>query len=431
MQILDASSKQFRKKLSTLLASRPAEEHAHTVKRIIADVATRGDEAVLHYTRKFDQAELKPTDLKVPASELSDAAKTLSPARKRAIREAIESVSDFHKRTLPKKWRAKNPHGATVGENFYPLQRVGLYIPGGQVPLVSTVIMTTIPARLAGCPEIAVCTPPRADGSIDPSLLAALHLCGVREVYRVGGVQAIAALAIGTKQIAPVVKIAGPGNAFVIEAKRQLFGVVGIDLLPGPSEVMVAADKSADPAFIASELLAQAEHGTGKERVFFATTCKEHVDLVKKELARQLIGLSHAQPITYVLQKRCTAIVVKDYDVLVDVTNVVAPEHLQLMVETPMQEKLAGRITTAGAILLGHHSPTVLGDFVAGPSHTLPTGGTGHFASGLQAVDFMRRSSVVKYSPRQLQAAHECVEAFSAMERLDAHGASLRKRLEK
>lgn len=429
MQVLRYSQKNFRKKLAEELVSFSNEEHSQTVRKIIQGVSAEGDRGVLAYTEKFDLARLKPRQLRVSEEELAAAADKLSSVRGRAIREAIRGVKDFHEKTLPKDWRSKNPHGATVGENFYPLRRVGLYIPGGKVPLVSTVIMTAIPAKLAGVSEIAVATPPRADGSVDVNLLAALHLCGVREVYRMGGVQAIAALALGTETVVPVDKIAGPGNAYVIEAKRQLFGLVGIDLLPGPSEVMVAADASAKPDFIAAELLSQAEHGTGKERVFFATTEPDHIPAVKKELARQLIGLRHAHAITHVLQKRSTAIEVEDLDQLVEVTNIVAPEHLQLMVGASQQEKLAKRITTAGAILMGHETPTVIGDFVAGPSHTLPTGGTGRFASGLQVSDFMRRSSIVKYNAKALAAAAAAVEAFSEMEQLDAHGASLKRRL--
>lgn len=430
MQVLKYS-KNFSKKLAAELSSIPTGSIGRTVGRIIEKIELEGDAAVLAFTEKFDGAKLSPKELRVPEKELVAASKNLKAHERKAIGEAIKNVSDFHKKTLPKKWRGKNPHGATVGENFYPIHRVGLYIPGGQVPLVSTVVMTAIPAKLAGCPEIVVCTPPRADGTNDPSLLAALHLCGVKEVYRVGGVQAIAAMALGTKSIPRVDKIAGPGNAYVIEAKRQLFGNVGIDLLPGPSEVMIAADSTANPEYIAAELLAQAEHGTGKERVFFATSDAAQIPLVKKALAKQIIGLSHAQPITHVLQKRTLAIAVENYDQLVEVTNQIAPEHLQLMVDTKMQEKLATQITTAGAILLGHETPTVLGDFIAGPSHTLPTGGTGHFSSGLQAVDFMRRTSIVKYSGKQLEQAAPAVAAFSKMEQLDAHGISLLKRLGK
>lgn len=429
MQVLRYTQPGFLKKLHAKVAVQPTEAHSNQVKKIISEIASQGDAAVIRYTEKFDKVKLTKSQLRVGEKELAAAAQTLKAKERKAIREAIACVKDFHKKTVPKNWRGKNPHGAMVGENFYPIRRVGLYVPGGQVPLVSTVIMTSIPAKLAGCPEIAVCTPPRPDGSIDPSLLAALHLCGIREVYRIGGIQAIAAMALGTRTVSAVDKIAGPGNAYVIEAKRQLFGTVGIDLLPGPSEVMVTADASANPEYIAAELLAQAEHGTGKEHLYFATNCAEHIPLVKKELVRQIIGLTHAQPITHVLQNNCTWVLTETHEQLVEVTNLVAPEHLQLMVTPSKMEKMLAQITTAGAILLGHHTPTVLGDFTAGPSHTLPTGGTGRFASGLQTVDFMRRTSLVHYTPQTLPAAAGVVAAFSEMEQLDAHGASLQKRL--
>ncbi len=429
MQIIRYTQKDFRKKLIKKVSIDSADEHSEKVRKIIHDIRSKGDKAVAEYTLKFDNAKIRPSAFRVTEEELVSAERSLDGRKRDAIKEAIGCVRHFHQQTLPQNWVGQNPHGATVGERFYPIQRVGLYIPGGQVPLVSTVIMTSIPAILAGCPQIAVCTPPNSAGEINTNLLAALHLCGVREVYRIGGVQAIAAMALGTETVPAVDKIAGPGNAYVIEAKRQLFGTVGIDLLPGPSEVMVIADKSAHPEYIAAELLAQAEHGTGKEHVYFATTEESLIAAVKTELARQLSGLNHAQAMTHVLQKNCLFIVVENLEQLVEVTNWVAPEHLQLMLDVDVREQVASKITTAGAMLFGHHTPTVLGDFTAGPSHTLPTGGTGRFCSGLQTVDFMRRTSIVEYTPQALVKAESVVSAFSEMENLDAHGASLMQRL--
>ncbi|MEN8829454.1 MAG: histidinol dehydrogenase, partial [Lentimonas sp.] len=242
------------------------------VTSVLADVKARGDKAVLEYTEKFDGAKLSAHSMRVAPAELKAAVKSLAPADRKAIRESIAMVKGFHKKTLPKDWKAKNAQGGIVGERFYPINRVGLYIPGGNVPLVSTVVMTAVLAKLVKCPQIAVCTPPAADGSIAPEMLAALTLCGIDEVYKVGGVQAVGAMAFGTSTVAAVDKIFGPGNAFVMEAKRQVLGTVGIDLLPGPSEVMVITDAGANPRHVAADLLAQAEHGSGKEIIYLAST---------------------------------------------------------------------------------------------------------------------------------------------------------------
>ena len=399
------------------------------VAEVLADVRERGDAAVLEHTRKFDGAELTAKTLKVPSADLRAARSALAPPQRRALREAIARVREFHRRTLPKNWRSKNKHGAAVGENFYPIRRVGLYIPGGNVPLVSTIVMTAVPAKLAGCPEIAVCTPPLPDGSVAPAMLAALSLIGVEEVYTIGGVQAVGAMAYGTRAVPPVDKIFGPGNAYVMEAKRQVLGTVGVDLLPGPSEVMVIADAGADPEHVALDLLAQAEHGSGKEVVYLATTSKTVLAEVEKAFGRLLPECAHAEKCRAVLDSRFLAVRCANLEQCAEVADFVAPEHLELQVASKALDQLTRRITTAGAILQGYSTPTVLGDFTAGPSHTLPTGRAARFSSGLQATDFMRRSSVVRYNEAALREAAPVVEAFAEMERLDAHGRSLSARL--
>ncbi len=403
---------------------------SQTVSDILSAIRSKGDHAVLEFTAKFDKVRLKASELKVDPAEIKASIKTLTPARRKAIRASIAGVKDFHKKTLPKAWRAKNPDGATVGENFYPIETAGLYIPGGQVPLVSTVIMTAIPAKLAGVPNLIVCTPPQADGSVDPGLLAALHLCGITEVYKVGGVQAVGAMAYGTKTIPRVDKLFGPGNAFVMEAKRQLFGQVGIDLLPGPSEVLIVADSSAKPAYVAADLLAQAEHGTGKEKVYLVSTSDTLIKKVDAELLKQTETLSHAEQIRYVLKNHYTVVKAANLDQAADAANLIAAEHLELHVSPKQEQRMVKRITTAGAILIGENTPTVLGDFIAGPSHTLPTDRTGRFFSGLQVWDFMRRTSIVKYDNRSAAKAWPVVKAFGEMERLDAHSRSLQLRVE-
>ncbi|MBR4597537.1 MAG: histidinol dehydrogenase [Opitutales bacterium] len=426
MKILDFNSKNFWQSLSK--AATPVmslKDVSEIVAKVLQDVKERGDSALIEYTKKFDRANLTPKTLRVCEDEIKAAAKAVPAADKKEIKNAIACVKFFHKRTMPKNWRAKNPHGATVGENFYPIRRVGLYIPGGQVPLVSTVVMTATLAKLAGCPEICVCTPPSPEGKINSHLLTALSLSGVSEIYKAGGAQAIAAMGYGTKTIKKVDKLFGPGNAFVMEAKRRLFGEAGVDLLPGPSEVMIIADKTASARSVAADLLSQAEHGSGKEKIYLATTSKELVEEIPAELKRQSAPLTHADKLSKIIENGCFVVLVPDLDAAAEVANFIAPEHLELQVEARKVGHLTKAICTAGAILQTELTPTVLGDFTAGPSHTLPTGRTGRFSSGLQLIDFMRRSSVVKYDAKSIKKARKTVAAFAKMESLDAHGNSL------
>lgn len=426
MIVLSHGKKNFWRELKAFCDSRAGRHQVEgAVREIIAAVRDRGDAAVLEFTKRFDGADLSPRNIRVPLKSLEAAANSLPATKRKALTQAIRCVRDFHKKTLPRSWKAANPHGAQVGERFYPIRRVGLYIPGGQVPLVSTVIMSAVLANIAGVPEIAVCTPPQKNGQVDSSLLAALYLCGVREVYKVGGVQAIAAMAHGTKTIPAVDKIFGPGNAYVMEAKRQLFGVVGMDLLPGPSEVLVVGDETAKPAYMAADILAQAEHGTGKEKVYLIVPNRATLDQVVDEIEIQLQSLSHREAVEKVLQTNFLVVIAEAQEAVAEVANFIAPEHMELQVSTARQRYYLDNITTAGAILLGHETPTVLGDFTAGPSHTLPTDRTGRFFSGMQVSDFMRRSSIVQYDRSSAEKAWPTVRAFSLMEQLDAHGKSL------
>lgn len=431
MKILETATPGFQKKLEKVCSQISSGAGIEKpVAEVIAEVRKRGDAAVCDFTEKFDRAKVTSAKLRVSEKEIADALKTLSSVKRKALRESLKCVLDFHRKTKPKSWRSRNPHGATVGEEFYPIRRVGLYVPGGQVPLVSTVVMTVALAKLAGCPEIVVCTPPQADGSVEASLLAALSICGATEVYRAGGIQAIAAMAYGTKKIKAVDKVFGPGNAYVTEAKRQLFGTVGIDLLPGPSEVLVLADKTANPTYIAADLLAQAEHGSGKEKVYFVTTHRKLIDKVGAELKKQAATLSHAKEALAIINSKALTVLARTLDEAAEVANYIAPEHLELHVADDAQKYLTKKITTAGAMLLGSDTPTVLGDFTAGPSHTLPTDRTGRFFGGLQLIDFMRRTSIVKYDRKSAAKAWPTVQAFSEMESLDAHGRSLQMRVE-
>jgi histidinol dehydrogenase len=405
-------------------------ELAKSVAAILADVRADGDRAVARYAAKFDGARLKPADFRVPPSELAAAARKLPADQRRAMAAAQASIAAFNRRGLPQAWTATNPQGATVGEKFDPIRRVGLYVPGGQVPLVSTVLMTALLARIAGCPEIAVCTPSSSTGEVASALLAALHLAGVTEVYRIGGVHAIGALAFGTASIPAVDKIFGPGNAFVCEAKRQVFGTVGVDSLPGPSELMVIAASSARADFAAADLLAQAEHGSGREKIYLVATSTKVIDAVLAEIERQLGLTPRAASIRRVLADGFLAVEVATPAQAAAVANAVAPEHLELLVREAAVKALTRQVTTAGAIMIGNDTPTALGDFTAGPSHVLPTGGTGRFLSGLRVADFLRRTSLVRYDRTSVRRGEPVVAAFAAMEQLGAHGRSVQIRVE-
>ncbi len=398
------------------------------VARILNRVNKQGDKAIIEYTTKFDHVKLKKNNLRVTQCELNSAAQTLSKDQHKAIKNAINCVKEFHRKSLPQNWKGKNPHGGIVGEVYYPINRVGIYIPGGAVPLVSTVIMTTTLARLAKVSEIAVFTPPRLDGNINSGILTALAINGVEEVYRIGGVMAIGAMAYGTGSVPAVDKIFGPGNAYVFEAKKQVYGNVGLDLLPGPSELMIIADNTARADFIAADLLAQAEHGTGMENIYLITNRKKLINEVRSEIRIQLSDLNNKECIKNVLKDGTLFISVKNFDQAVKIANYVAPEHLELHVDRRYLNPLTKKIINAGAIFMGDYSPTVLGDFAAGPSHVLPTGRTARFMSGLRVTDFYRRSSITQYSRKNLINANSVVQAFSELEKLDAHGRSMRIR---
>lgn len=399
-------------------------EISDSVAAILVDVRIRGDEAVVYYAAKFDGAKLRARDFRVRPAEFTAAVKRLPAAERKALVAARNAIVAFNKRGLPANWSAKNPHGATVGEKFDPIRRVGLYVPGGQVPLVSTVLMTVTLAKIAGCPEVAVFTPSDASGRIADGLLAALHLLGVDEVYRIGGVQAVGAMAYGTATIRAVDKVYGPGNAYVCEAKRQVFGTVGVDSLPGPSEVMIIADETARADFAAADLLAQAEHGSGREKIYLIATSAKILAAIAAEVEAQLPNLTRSEKTSRVLQEGFLA-VEANLTQAVEIANYVAPEHLELLVSDRAAAKLTKAITTAGAIMVGNYTPTALGDFTAGPSHVLPTGRAGRFFSGLRVADFQRRTSIVRYDRTSVKKGDPIVAAFAAMERLDAHGRSV------
>jgi histidinol dehydrogenase len=429
VRVLQFASKTFDSELAGFCrgAAVPMEIQ-DAVSSILADIRQRGDEAVSYYAAKFDGAKLRARDFGVKPSEIAAAAKRLPAAERKALVAAHENIVSFNKQSLPKDWLGKNKHGAAVGEINHPIRRVGIYVPGGEVPLVSTVLMTATLAKIAGCPEIAVFTPSNSQGKIADGLLAALDLVGVDEVYRIGGVQAIGAAAFGTLTVPAVDKVFGPGNAYVCEAKRQVFGTVGVDSLPGPSEVMIVADESARADFAAADLLAQAEHGSGREKIYLVGTSAGIIKDIADEVQAQLKLISRSEKTQRVLSQGFLAIEVNTLAEAVKVANYVAPEHLELLVKDSAHKALLRDITTAGAIMLGNYTPTALGDFTAGPSHVLPTARAGRFFSGLRVADFMRRTSVIRYDKNTVKKGEPVVSAFATMEKLDAHGRSVKIR---
>jgi histidinol dehydrogenase len=396
-------------------------------REMLEAVYLRGDAALLEFTERFDGARLGVDQLAVTQAELLGASLIVDEGVREAVTVARRNIEAFARKGLRRNWRARNAQGASVGEKFDPFQRVGIYIPGGTAPLASTALMTITLARAAGCPEIVACTPCGREGQINPALLFAIRAAGATEIYRIGGAQAIAAMAHGTATIRHVQKIFGPGNAYVVAAKRLLFGHVAIDLLPGPSEVLVLADDTANPRFVAADLLAQAEHGSGHERVWLVTTSPRLLRLVEKEIERQLPRLSRREFIIKALANHGWLVLVKTLEQGIGIVNQVAPEHCEIM--TRNAAKVAATITTAGALFLGPWSPTVLGDYVAGPSHTLPTGGAGVSFAGLTVDQFQRRTSVVEYNRAALKKSLPAVRKFAEMEGLDAHGRSAAVRL--
>lgn len=426
VKILRYTDPQFARKIRTFrrTASPPAGVE-ETVRDIILQVAEEGDAALFDLTKKFGGPALTADLLRVSEAEISLALAELPARVEKALLASRRNIHAFARRGLRKSWFRKNAEGATVGERFDPFRRVGLYIPGGTAPLVSSALMTAGLAQAAGVPEIVAVTPSGPDGSIHPALLAALSLCGVTEIYRIGGAQAVAALALGTKTIRPVRKIFGPGSVWVVEAKRQLFGRVAIDLLPGPSEVLVIADDSARADWVAADLLAQAEHGHGSAALL-VTTCPRLLEAVQEQIKTQLRRLPRQSALKESL-KNSALILVRDLGEAASLANAFAAEHVSIATREP--GNVAAALDTSGALFLGGLSPVAAGDFLAGPSHELPTGGAGRSFAGLTVDQFQRRTSVVFYDEASLEKSLSVIETFSEIEGLAAHGYSAAIRL--
>jgi len=378
------------------------------VRKIIDDVRLFGDDALIKYTRKFDKVKLNQRQLKVSQIEISGAYANISPNFVSSLKVVIENVNRFYRKQLRKSWRIKGTEGVVLGENYTPLEKVGIYIPAGTAPLVSTVYMTVLPAKLAGVKKIILVSPPDKNGYINPHILVVADLLKVDEIYRVGGAQGIAALAYGTKTIPRVDKIVGPGNIYVSEAKRQVFGMVDIDMIAGPTELVVIANRFSDPKFIVADLRAQAEHAKGL--AILITNSKG----LAKEVNSQLDGNNG-----YI-------ILTKNLKQAAEIANKIAPEHLEILVQNP--QKLLKDIKNAGAIFLGPYSPVALGDYVAGPSHVLPTQGTARFFSGLNVTDFIKSSHIISYSKKALEKIREPLEKIAGIEGLQKHVDSVKSR---
>jgi histidinol dehydrogenase len=396
---------------------------------ILADVDLRGAAAVVDYARQFDGADLKASQLRVSQQDIDAAAKQVDAGFKRAARETRKRVRAFAKAGMKRNWSMKSPGGGSIGEQFVPFDRVGVYVPGGKAPLVSTAMMTAAIAQAAGVPEIVGCTPCGPDGKVNPYLLFAMSLAGCTEIYRVGGVQAIGLMAYGVRGIDPVQKIVGPGNAYVTAAKRQVYGRVALDLVAGPSEIAVLADESANPAYVAADLLSQAEHGTGEEKALLVATSRGIADAVVAELDRQAGELPREAAVRRVMKQGALIVVAPDLDVGMELCNDFAPEHFELLVREP--KRWLKRVRCAGAVFVGPWTPESAGDFVAGPSHVLPTGGAAAMFAGLTVDDFLRRTSFMAFTRKDLEQTLPVIEAFARVEGLDAHGRSAQIRFER
>lgn len=396
------------------------------VSSIIADVRQNGDAALIRYAKEFDRAELSA--LEVPQSALDRAVDALSPELRAILEEAAENIRDFHRRQIRQSFVVSERDGIVLGQKVTPIEKVGLYIPGGTAAYPSSVLMNAIPAKLAGCGEIVMASPPTCGGDISPVILAAARIAGVDRVFRCGGAQAVAALAYGTETVPRVDKIVGPGNAFVAQAKRQVFGQVAIDMIAGPSEILVVADGKSSPRQVAADMLSQAEHDKMASAVL-VTDSEALAQAVSGELERQIPLLPRADIARASIDQNGKIIVAEDLNQAIRVANEIAPEHLELCVDQPFD--YLDKVRNAGSIFLGRNCPEALGDYFAGPNHTLPTSGTARFSSPLSVDDFVKKSQFTYYTAAALERVSGKIAAFARQEGLEAHARSALARFEK
>ena len=424
---LDRNSADFAQRFADFLAMKRevSADIERATRAIVDDVAARGDLALIEATRKFDRLDLKPGGLRITRAEIDAAVKASDAGTLDALKFARDRIEVFHRRQLPKDERFTDALGVELGWRWSAIDAVGLYVPGGTAAYPSSVLMNAVPARVAGVARVVMVVP-SPDGKLNPLVLAAADLGGVSEIYRVGGAQAVAALAYGTDTIAPVAKIVGPGNAYVAAAKRLVFGKVGIDMIAGPSEVLVIADRSGNASWIAADLLAQAEHDVNAQSILI-TDDAALADEVERAVEAQLATLPRAQIARASWNEFGAIILVKQLDDAIALANAIAAEHLEIMTADP--EALSARIRNAGAIFLGAHTPEAIGDYVGGSNHVLPTARSARFSSGLGVLDFMKRTSILKCGPDQLRALGPAAMTLGKAEGLDAHARSVGLRL--
>lgn len=424
---LDSAAPDFESRFVDLLASKreASQEVGDIVAGIIADVRARGDVAVAELTNKFDKAGVTPETLRFSEAEIAEAAARVTPDVRAALQTAHDRIKSHHERQMPRDDLYTDALGVTLGSRWTAIDAVGIYVPGGLASYPSSVLMNAVPAKVAGVSRIAMVVP-TPNGQLASAILCAAQIAGVTEIYRVGGAQAVAALAYGTDAIPRVDKIMGPGNAFVAAAKRQVFGQVGIDLIAGPSEVLVIADHSANPAWVAADLIAQAEHGGGAQSIL-VTTDERLADAVEAELDRQLSLLPKESIAREGWDEFGAIITVDSLQTATNLANRIASEHVELAVDDP--QSLVSAIRHAGAIFLGHHTPEAIGDYVGGSNHVLPTARSARFASGLGVLDFVKRTSILGCTPSSLSALAEAAVTIAEVEALDGHGRSISIRL--
>ena len=411
---------------SEILARRDTAIHVEdVVAEIIAEVVRSGDEALYAYTKKFDGAELE--SLEVSEKEFEEAMAAVGEDFLAILREAAENIRAYHSRQVREDYIMQGKDGVLLGMKFTPIEKVGLYVPNGTAPYPSTVLMDAMPAKIAGCRELVMVTPPAKDGSVDPGILAAARVAGIDRVFKVGGAQAIAALAYGTESIPAVYKIVGPGNAYVAEAKKQVFGRVAIDVVAGPSEVLVVADGSCKARVVAGDMLAQAEHDRLSTAVLI-TDSPALAAAVQAEIERQLAALPRQEIARASIENNGRIILVEDLELAAELANEIAPEHLELCVEEPFA--WLGKVKNAGSIFLGKNTPEALADYMAGPNHTLPTGGIAKFASPLSVDDFVKKSQFTFYTDRALSDIADKIAVFARREALEGHARSVLSRFE-
>ena len=429
MKIIDSQQKDIVAELKRIInrGETATEEVAIVVKEVVERVRKHGDPAVLEYTQKFDRVTLALKDLKISPEEIRNAYTKVETKKVDALKRAAQNIRAFHEKQKINSWVSQEADGVILGQLARPIQSAGVYVPGGKACYPSTVLMNVIPAKVAGVEQLIMCSPVPG-GTMNPYILVAADIAGVSEIYKIGGAQAIAAMAYGTASIPKVDKIVGPGNIYVATAKRYVFGQVDIDMIAGPSEILVIADHSANPTFVASDLLSQAEHDELASSML-VTTSRELAEKVSAEIERQLANLNRKEIARKAIDRFGVIVIVGDLQEAAEVSNSIAPEHLELAVEKPFE--LLALIRNAGAIFLGHYTPESVGDYIAGPNHVLPTGGTARFFSPLSTDSFMKKSSLIFYTKEGLDKVGEAVMQIADVEGLEAHGNTIRVRMTK